>query len=124
MITHNSDIANKDWLSLVSILSGFLDRDETNLGNNLAYYMKLRDNPDADQKKIQNAYDKLEYEQRRFQCFNEIFFRLNDPDIQFLLAGIEEIWHQQRNINPVLPEDYVVYYRKYQDNRKVYYLPL
>lgn len=120
----NPEIAALPWQILIDEIAKILNNDADTLERNINYYQKIREIPSTDSRKLENLYNKLIREQSRFYYFTEIFFRLQNPSLVNMMNGIEEVFRKQKAINGKDDDDFVIYYRKYQENSQVYYMPL
>lgn len=124
MIRLNPEIAALPWQNLIEEIAVILNNDADTLERNINYYQRIREIPETDPKKLQNLYNKLIREQNRFYYFTEIYFRLQNHNLVNMMNGIEEVFNKQRAINGRDDDDFVIYFRKFQDNSQVYYMPL
>src|SRR5690554_2976388 len=123
MIRLNPEIAALPWQKLIEEIAVILNNDADTLERNINYYQRIREIPETDPLKLQNLYNKLIREQNRFYYFTEIYFRLQNPNLVNMMNGIEQVFNKQRAINGRDDDDFVIYFRKFQDNSQVYYMP-
>src|SRR5690554_3234167 len=116
MIRMNPEIAALPWQILIDEIAKILNNDADTLERNINYYQKIREIPSTDSKKLENLYNKLIREQNRFYYFTEIYFRLQNPNLVNMMNGIEEVFRKQKAVNGKDDDDFVIYYRKYQEN--------
>lgn len=124
MLTSNPEVANTNWQFLIEEIGRILGQDADKLERNIAYYEKLRESPTTDIKKLENIYERLIRERDRFFYFSEIYFRLQNPDMVTMMTGIENVFKKQEKLTGKQVQDYVLYFRKCQENKQVYYMPL
>jgi len=124
MIKLNPEISAMPWQKLIEEIAVILNNDADTLERNINYYQRIREIPETDPKKLQNLYNRLIREQNRFYYFTEIYFRLQNPSLVNMMNGIEEVFRKQKDINGKDDDDFVIYFRKYQENSQVYYMPL
>lgn len=124
MIRLNPEIAAMPWQKLIEEIAVILNDDADTLERNINYYQRIREIPETDPKKLQNLYNKLIRERNRFYYFTEIYFRLQNPNLVNMMNGIEQVFSKQKAVNGKEDEDFVIYFRKFQDNSQVYYMPL
>lgn len=124
MINLDPQIASKPWQELIEEITRILDQDSQNLENNINYYQKIHRNPDTDIQKLENVYNKLMRDRNRFYYFSEILFRLQNPDLVNMMTGIENVFNKQMTLHGKRDEDFVIYFRKYQESSQVYYMPI
>lgn len=124
MIRSNPEIAALQWQVIVDELAKILDADADTLERNIEYYQRIREVPNTDPKKLHNIYNKLIREQNRFFYFTEVYFRLQNPSLVNMMNGIEQVFKKQKALTGKDDEDFVIYFRKCEQNSQVFYMPL
>lgn len=124
MIRPDPAITALPWQKLIEEIGHILYKDSNTLERNINYYLKIHKLPETDPVKLQNLYNKLQREKNRFHYYTEMYFRLQNPNLVNMMNGIEEVFEKQERINGHLENDFVIYYRKFEELTQVYYMPL
>ncbi|MCO4293060.1 hypothetical protein NF867_09310 [Solitalea sp. MAHUQ-68] len=88
------------------------------------FYNKARNEKTYNAEQLQKMYERLQTDLKRQHLFSELLNRLFDRNYAQCIIGMEQCFIDQLKINGNLPMDYVFYYRKENDQFKVYFMPL
>ncbi|MEO8762561.1 MAG: hypothetical protein ABI388_13025 [Bacteroidia bacterium] len=124
MDTYKEMIHDMTWPELLKQVSEILARDKKNLESNVSYYKKLLNDNNADKMQINKLFEKLQLDKLRYECFSELFFRIDETKYKFMIMSLESCIQQDRKIQGRPPKDWVATVRFENNHIKVYFMAL
>ena len=124
MDTYKEMIHDLTWPQLLEKVSEILARDKKTLESNVSYYKKLLNDSNADKAQINKLFEKLQLDKLRYECFSELFFRIDETKYKFIIMSLESCIQQDRKIENHPPKDWVATIRFENNHIKVYFMAL
>ncbi|POY36984.1 hypothetical protein C3K47_07945 [Solitalea longa] len=113
-----------NFQSLLNESQAVINADAEKLEWSTQFYNKARNDKNYNAEQLQKMYDRLQSDLKRQHLFSELLIRLFDRNYAQCIIGMEQCFIDQLKLNGNLPMDYVFYYRKENDQFKVYFMPL
>jgi hypothetical protein len=124
MEIYREEIHNFTWEQLLKHIGEILAKDKKALEANVSYYKKLLNDSNADKAQINRLFEKLQLDKLRYECFSELFFRIDETKYKFIIMSLESCIQQDRKVQGVPPKDWVATVRFENNHIKVYFMAL
>ena len=124
METYKETLHDLSWPELLNQISSILARDKKKLESNVSYYKKLFSDSHTDKEQLNKLFEKLQLDQLRYAYFSELFFRLDESRLKFVIMSLESCIQQETLLKNKTPKDWTatVFYEK--GKVKVYFMAL
>lgn len=113
-----------NWAELLDTLKDILLQDETKLENNISFYKKLLENPQADKRKLENMYQKVTWDQNRLLLLQEIMKRLCMFDILNIAENLQTAIQTEATKKGGRIENWSFTIQKENEELRTFFFPL
>ena len=124
METYKETLHDLSWPELLTQISSILARDKKKLESNVSYYKKLFSDSHTDKAQLNKLFEKLQLDQLRYAYFSELFFRLDESRLKFVIMSLESCIQQETQIQNKAPKDWTATVLFERGKVKVYFMAL